>query len=57
VGADGAVGPVVIEQSSGHPELDEAAREAVAAWRFEPARRRGVPVDLWILLPVRFTLG
>jgi protein TonB len=57
VGTDGSVGAVLVERSSGHPDLDEAAREAVATWRFEPARRRGVPVELWILLPIRFTLG
>lgn len=57
VGADGTVRSVLIERSSGHPDLDEAAREAVATWRFEPARRRGIPVELWILLPVQFTLG
>jgi protein TonB len=57
VSADGTVGEIVIERSSGHPELDAAAAEAVGRWRFAPARRRGEPVDVWILLPIRFTLS
>lgn len=55
--ADGAVGEVRVERSAGHPALDAAARRAVQRWRFEPARRHGRPVEIWILLPVRFSLG
>ncbi len=33
----GAVVQVRVNQSSGHPELDEAARVTVATWRFSPA--------------------
>jgi protein TonB len=57
VKADGSVGEVVVEQSAGHTELDASAVDAVGRWRFEPARRRGSPVEVWIHLPVRFTLG
>ena len=57
VSADGTVAEIVIERSSGHPELDAAAAEAVGRWRFEPAWRRGQPVEVWIVLPVRFTLS
>lgn len=55
--ADGSVGDVRLERSAGYPDLDNAAIEAIRRWRFEPARRRGEPVDVWILLPIRFTLG
>jgi protein TonB len=57
VRADGSVGEVLIQQSAGHPDLDAAAAGAVSRWRFEPAERGGVPVEVWILLPVRFRLG
>src|SRR5581483_11424885 len=32
--ADGHVGDVLVEKSAGHPDLDEAAAEAVKRWRF-----------------------
>jgi len=54
--ADGRIGDVLIEQSAGHPDLDQAARDAVRAWRFEPARRGSDPVAMWVLLPVEFRL-
>jgi len=55
--ADGTVGEVLIEQSSGNSDLDAAAVEAVRRWRFEAARRGGAPVAVWVLIPFRFTLG
>ncbi|KFN50263.1 energy transducer TonB [Arenimonas composti] len=48
---------VTIEQSSGHRELDRAARDTVAdRWRFRPAMRDGRAVGAWGLVPVRFVL-
>ncbi len=45
VAADGRVTAVDVAKSSGYPLLDEAARKAVAAWRYRPARRDdGMPV-------------
>ncbi|MEW6074641.1 MAG: energy transducer TonB [Planctomycetota bacterium] len=43
VAPDGTALAVEIERSSGHRILDEAAREALLAWRFVPARRGGEP--------------
>ena len=57
VRADGFVGDVLVERSSGHPQLDGAAVDAVSRTRFEPARRGAEPLELWILLPVTFTIG
>jgi protein TonB len=34
--ADGHVGEVGLVQSAGHPDLDQAAADAVRRWRFEP---------------------
>jgi periplasmic protein TonB len=56
VAADGRVGEVVVKQSAGHADLDQAAAEAVRRWRFEPARRGNEAVAMWVLLPVEFRL-
>ncbi len=53
---DGRVGQVVVQESAGHPELDQAAADAVRRWRFEPARRGPQAVAMWVLLPVEFRL-
>ena len=56
VADDGRVANVVVVQSAGHPDLDQAATEAVRRWRFEPARRGTDPIAMWVLLPVQFRL-
>lgn len=56
VSVDGRVVSVEVKESSGHSILDRAAVQAVAAWEFEPARRMGSPVSLWVDIPVRFVL-
>ena len=54
--ADGRVGEIIVENSAGHSDLDEAATDAVRQWHFEPARRGAEPVATWVLLPVQFQL-
>ena len=54
--ANGRVGEVLIEQSAGHHDLDNAAAEAVKKWLFEPARMGKEPVAVWVLLPIKFEL-
>lgn len=56
IGRDGAVLEVSVETSSGFPRLDEAARAAVARWRFVPSTEGGLGVEDEVLLPVRFRL-
>ncbi|MEX2220864.1 MAG: energy transducer TonB [Candidatus Rokuibacteriota bacterium] len=54
---DGRIGDVLVERSAGHPDLDQAAMEAVRRWRFDPARRGADAVAMWVLLPVEFRLA
>ena len=53
----GRVEKVQVEQSAGHPDLDQAAVEAVGRWRFEPARRGRQPMAMWVAIPVKFVLN
>jgi protein TonB len=50
------VGKLVIDRSSGHEILDQAAVDSVREWMFLPARKGGKPVESWVLLPVKFML-
>lgn len=54
--SSGTCGQARILRSSGYEILDEAARQAISRWRFEPARRAGVPVTVWVEIPVTFRL-
>jgi TonB family protein len=54
--AAGNVEDVQLIQSSGHRVLDEAAINAVAQWKGEPAKRWGRPVESVERLPIRFRL-
>jgi TonB family protein len=54
IGADGRVVKSVIDQSSGHPALDEAALRVARQHRFAPAKLRDEPVPVWLSLPVTF---
>ena len=56
VADDGRVANVIVAQSAGHPDLDQAAAEAVRRWRFEPARRGTEKVAMWVQLPVEFRI-
>lgn len=56
IDADGAVGAVTVEQSSGIPLLDSNARNAARRWLFTPARRDGCPVAQTLHIPVVFRL-
>ena len=52
---DGTVGTVRVLQGLG-AGLDERALYAVRQWRFDPARRQGIPVDVLVEVAVEFTL-
>lgn len=54
--ADGTPEKVEVKAGSGYPRLDQAALEAVARWRFVPAKRGDLPVEAWVLVPLNFSL-
>ncbi|MBQ7626510.1 MAG: energy transducer TonB [Rhodocyclaceae bacterium] len=56
VGADGQALMVRLAESSGFARLDDSAREAVAHWRFVPARRGQEAIESEIIVPVIFSL-
>ncbi len=39
-----------------HPALDNAAKDAVQAWKFKPAMKDGKPVAVSVTIPFRFKL-
>ncbi|MBK6554288.1 MAG: energy transducer TonB [Rhodocyclaceae bacterium] len=56
VSPGGAPMLVEIKHSCGFARLDEAARIAVAQWRFVPARRGDETVESWVSVPIVFSL-
>ena len=54
VGKDGLVRDVKIVSSI--PALDDAAVASVKQWRFKPALTKGAPVEVWVAVPVKFSL-
>ncbi|PKN10513.1 MAG: hypothetical protein CVU72_00950 [Deltaproteobacteria bacterium HGW-Deltaproteobacteria-7] len=55
--ADGRVGKAVVRQSSGYAILDQTAVKAVRAWKFEPAKKSGIPYKTWAELPIKFVIN
>ncbi len=55
VKADGTVGDKKVIKSL-HPDLDQAALDAAAQWRFEPGTRDGKPVNVLVTIAMAFTL-
>jgi protein TonB len=53
--ADGTVGSARVTRGLGFG-LDQRAQEAVRQWRFAPARRQGVPVDVLVEVAMEFNL-
>lgn len=57
VGVDGRPLEVKVAQSSGHRELDEAARaQVLKRWSFQPATKDGLAVRAIGMVPIEFAL-
>ena len=56
VSSQGSAEQVQLVRSSGFSRLDEAAAEAVARWRFVPAKVGSVATTAWVQVPVSFQL-
>jgi protein TonB len=56
VDATGRPSQVVLQKSSGHPELDESALSALRAARFRPFMDAGVAAAVWVICPIGFAL-
>lgn len=56
VAPDGHAEKIELNRSSGSQTLDRAALEAVASWRFVPAKQGDHPVPAWVLVPIAFQL-
>lgn len=54
VDADGRVTGTSIKQSSGHPDLDKAAVNAVNKWKFKPATKGGRKIKATCVVPFNF---
>jgi protein TonB len=54
--ADGNVGHLRIKKSSGYAVLDRSALDAVKIWKFEPGRKMGKPISMWVDVPVKYIL-
>ena len=55
VGVDGRAHDIVLQRSLGMG-LDERAMDAIRQWRFDPARRDGIPVAVLVNIEVTFRL-
>jgi protein TonB len=55
IGVDGQIRNLQLEQ--GHPLLVEAARNAIAQWRYRPTLLNGKPVEIATTITVRFSLS
>ena len=49
----GNVASTSVSKSS-NPAFDQAALDAVAHWKFKPAKKSGQPVAVTVVLPIRF---
>jgi periplasmic protein TonB len=55
--ADGRVGEVRLDRSSGYQKLDESAMREAKKWRFVPGTSDGAPLAMWKQVPVTFRLN
>ena len=54
--SNGRVGRARVKSSSGYVLLDQSALETMKQWSFEPGKKKGLPVAMWVDVPIRFAL-
>lgn len=54
IDSSGAVASADVVRSSGYPQMDKSALDAVKKWKFQPARQFGMPIAIDILKRFRF---
>jgi protein TonB len=54
IDAEGVVKQTVIDRSSGHQSLDDAALSVAGMYRFSPALNRDQRVPVWVSFPITF---
>jgi periplasmic protein TonB len=54
--ANGRVGDVRLDQTSGWPKLDDSALREARRWRFKPGMQNGVAAPMWKQVPITFQL-
>lgn len=57
ISPDGDTRDCRVQRSSGHPQLDGAAVDAVRRWAFEPASHAGRRVEAWVEIPIHFRIN
>lgn len=56
VSVKGTVADAKVDKSSGHPDLDDAARDALKLCKFVPAKKNGKAVEEWTHVQYVWTL-
>jgi protein TonB len=54
--ANGRVGRIEVEKSSGYEVLDQSAVAGVEKWRFIPAKKGKLAILSWVNIPIAFQL-
>ena len=57
VRSDGTVGQITIEAADPEGVFEDAVRDAVSRWQFEPGRLAGEAVAAWVVMPISFDLS
>ena len=57
IDTNGRVGNKVIDKSSGHAQLDDAALKVAETYRFRPAQNRDQVVPVWVTFPITFRVN
>jgi protein TonB len=56
VSREGLPSSIDIQETSGYPDLDQAASDAVSSWHFLPAVKDGKPISFDMPLRIVFQL-